>query len=85
VIVSDSWPGLDTVFEPGQEILLADSSTHVLQILDEISAEERAEIGAAARRRVLAEHTADRRVDQLHELTRIGGRAGWRGRGPITR
>jgi spore maturation protein CgeB len=67
-IISDTWPGLDTVFVPGAEILLADTRTDVLRLLDEVDDEERARIGAAARRRVLAEHTADRRVEQLHEL-----------------
>jgi spore maturation protein CgeB len=67
-IISDVWPGLDTVFVPGEEILLAGACGDVLRLLDELTEEERAQIGAAARRRVLAEHTADRRVEQLHEL-----------------
>jgi spore maturation protein CgeB len=67
-IVSDSWPGLDTVFALGEEIVLTESCADVLRVLDETSDQERAAIGAAARRRVLAEHTADRRVDRLHEL-----------------
>jgi spore maturation protein CgeB len=48
-IVSDSWPGLDTVFVPGEEILLADSCDEVLRLLDQVSDAERAAIGAAAR------------------------------------
>ncbi len=67
-IVSDTWPGLDTVFAPGEEILLADRCADVLRILDETSEAQRDAIRAAARRRVLADHTADRRVDRLHEL-----------------
>jgi spore maturation protein CgeB len=67
-IVSDSWPGLDTVFVPGKEVLLADTCVDVLRLLDAVSEEQRRAIGAAARRRVHAEHTADRRVEQLHEL-----------------
>jgi spore maturation protein CgeB len=67
-IISDVWPGLETVFAPGEEILLARHREDVLQILDETSEEERARIGGAARRRVLAEHTADRRAEHLHEL-----------------
>jgi spore maturation protein CgeB len=67
-IVSDVWPGLETVFVPGEEILPAYDRHDVLRILDGVSEEERARVGAAARRRVLAEHTADRRAEQLHEL-----------------
>jgi spore maturation protein CgeB len=67
-VISDTWPGLDTVFVPGEEILLADTREDVLRLLEETTEEERAQIGAAARRRVLTEHTADRRVDRLHDL-----------------
>jgi spore maturation protein CgeB len=67
-IVSDSWPGIETVFVPGEEILLAHSSEQVLELLSGTSADARARIGGAARRRVLSEHTADHRVQRLHEL-----------------
>jgi spore maturation protein CgeB len=67
-IISDTWPGLDSVLVPGHEILLADTCQDVLRLIDGTREEERRRIGAAARRRVLAEHTADRRVEQLHEL-----------------
>lgn len=67
-IISDWWPGLETIFVPGEEILIADGSEEILEILDRIGEDLRARIGAAARRRVLAEHTADRRVERLHEL-----------------
>jgi spore maturation protein CgeB len=67
-IISDTWPGLETVLVPGEEILLAETREDVLRVLEATSDDERAQIGAAARRRVLAEHTADRRVEQLHEL-----------------
>ncbi len=71
-IISDSWPGIETVFAPGEEILLAHSSEAVLEILSGSSPQSRARIGEAARRRVLGEHTADHRAAQLHEL--VAGR-----------
>jgi spore maturation protein CgeB len=67
-MISDSWPGLETVFTPGEEIVIARHSRDVLEILEETAPEEAATIGAAARRRVLDEHTAHHRVDRLHEL-----------------
>jgi spore maturation protein CgeB len=67
-IVSDTWPGLDSVFAPGEEILLAESCADVLRLLDEVSDHERAAIGAAARRRVLAEHTYARRAELVERL-----------------
>ncbi len=66
-IVSDRWAGLDGVLEPDAEIFTAASSAEVLALL-EAPAQRRDEVGAAARRRVLDEHTAERRVERLHEL-----------------
>jgi spore maturation protein CgeB len=63
-VISDRWEGLDAFFAPGEEILVADSAADVLRSLREA---DRDAIGAAARRRVLAEHTADRRAEQLEE------------------
>jgi spore maturation protein CgeB len=64
-IVSDSWPGLDEVFQVGKEIVVANTSQEALDYLRSIPEQERVEIGALARRRVLAEHTSERRAEQL--------------------
>ena len=64
-IISDWWEGLDTFFEPGREILVAESTRDVLRYLRETSDAERIELGRRARRRVLGEHTARRRAAQL--------------------
>ena len=66
-VVSDRWAGLDAAFTPGEEILLADEPDDVLAALD-LSPEALARIGAAARERVLAEHTSDHRAGELLEL-----------------
>jgi spore maturation protein CgeB len=63
--ISDWWEGLDTFFKPGSEILVAESPAEVARILREVSYDEARELGAAARRRVLAEHTAKRRAEEL--------------------
>jgi len=68
-IISDIWPGVQEVFQPGEEIFLAAEPEDVLALL-EGPATERRRVADAARRRVLAEHTARRRVQQLHELLR---------------
>ena len=67
-VVSDRWPGLDTLFEPDREILLADDATQVLRILDRTSACERRAIGRRARERVLGQHTAAHRAESLERL-----------------
>lgn len=63
--ISDWWEGLDTFFEPGSEILIAKSAAEVTRILREVSYAEARDIGTAARRRVLAAHTAERRAEEL--------------------
>jgi len=64
-IISDVWDGLDTLFIPGREILLSRSSTETLGFLRELSEKERRTLGAQARARVLAEHTAAHRAQGL--------------------
>ena len=64
-IVSDYWPGLETFFELGREILTASSSDEVLRHLNEISETDARAIGERARQRVLTDHTAERRAIEL--------------------
>ncbi|HZP66317.1 MAG TPA: glycosyltransferase [Rudaea sp.] len=64
-VVSDPWDGLDSFFVPGREILIARHAGDVLDILCTMPEERRREIGAAARRRVLAEHTGEHRAETL--------------------
>ncbi|HJR16868.1 MAG TPA: glycosyltransferase [Gemmatimonadales bacterium] len=69
-IISDCWEGLDTLFEPGTEILTAQTAEDVLGWLQDLSAEERQAIGERARTRVLAEHTAAHRAAELEGYAR---------------
>jgi spore maturation protein CgeB len=64
-IISDTWPGLETFFRPGKEILISKSPRDTLQFLKELPEAERLAIGASARERILHSHTADRRAGQL--------------------
>lgn len=64
-IISDIWPGLETIFVPGKEILLAGSTEDVIGRLATIGEVERRAIAAAARERVLKCHTAERRALEL--------------------
>jgi spore maturation protein CgeB len=63
-VLSDRWPGLDEFFEPGTQILVADTTDDVLAALD-MSDQQLVAIGRAARERVLADHTAEQRARQL--------------------
>jgi spore maturation protein CgeB len=64
-IISDLWDGIDALFAPGEEILLADSPAAVLAALDAPDDRQRDSIAKAARARVLAEHTAPHRAVEL--------------------
>jgi spore maturation protein CgeB len=66
-IVSDRWPGLDAFFTPGEEILIARDAAEVLAALDRSDA-ELGRIAAAARARVLAEHSSAARAAELVQL-----------------
>jgi spore maturation protein CgeB len=58
-VISDRWDGLAELLP---EVLVADGPLDVLRLLDG------APDGTALRERVLAEHTAARRVAQLEQL-----------------
>jgi spore maturation protein CgeB len=64
-IISDRWSGIESVFAPDREIFLASDAAQVLRVLREVGEDERRAIGERARTRVLAEHTAAHRAEQL--------------------
>ncbi len=64
-VVSDVWEGIDAFFEPGREILLAESTEEALELVRGMPEAERRRIAEAARARVLREHTAAHRVREL--------------------
>jgi spore maturation protein CgeB len=66
-IVSDNWPGLETFFEPGAEILLPMSASEIVRYLREWDPEELRRIGEAAQVRVMQEHTSARRADEFEQ------------------
>jgi len=64
-IISDTWTGLETLLEPGREVLLADSAADVAAHLDGLTPQRRAAIGHAARSRVLRQHSFANRAEQV--------------------
>ncbi|WP_223756867.1 glycosyltransferase [Myxococcus sp. RHSTA-1-4] len=75
-IISDVWNGLESVFVPGEEILLARTAKDTLGYLRELTEEDRRALGAKARARVLAEHTAAHRALAVEEYAREASRGG---------
>lgn len=66
-IVSDAWPGLESFFGVGEEILVAENGGDVVRLLTEASDADLAKIGEAARARVIEEHSAERRAEQFEQ------------------
>jgi spore maturation protein CgeB len=73
-IVSDRWSGIESLFVPGREIVLADSTGDVLELLRHMREDDRLRMAERARARVLAEHTAAHRAQELemHVLELLG-------------
>ena len=67
-IISDRWAGLEQLFTPQQEILIAEGTQDILAALLALPELDRLRIAGAARRRVLVEHGADRRAEELEAL-----------------
>jgi spore maturation protein CgeB len=70
-MISDRWAGMEDFFVPGREILLPESTDEVAAVVAETHPDDRRAIGAAARARILAEHTAEHRAAELEQLLRV--------------
>ncbi|HLU65937.1 MAG TPA: glycosyltransferase, partial [Kofleriaceae bacterium] len=64
-VISDPWPGLESFFEPGREILVARSTAEVVATLRGMREEERRALGQRARAAALSRHTAAHRAFEL--------------------
>ena len=80
-VISDTWDGIESLFQPGREIILADNTEDVVELLT--SDADTAAVGTAARARVLSAHTADHRAQELERA--IEEAAGAKHQGARTR
>ncbi|MHB0934964.1 MAG: CgeB family protein [Armatimonadota bacterium] len=71
-LVSDTWPGMETVLTPEHEILLADSPIEVIDVLEKLLAGQSDCIGRAAWQRFQRQHTWDHRISELQAIVRQG-------------
>jgi len=60
-LITDDWEGIDSFLQPGTETLVARQGADVARILQELEVDRARAIGEAARKRVLAEHTYEKR------------------------
>jgi spore maturation protein CgeB len=69
-IVTDAWEGIDMFLQPGREILIVNDGREVANVLDSLDQERARQIGDAAQRRILNEHTYLQRAKQVDALLR---------------
>jgi spore maturation protein CgeB len=67
-LITDAWEGLELFLTPGRECLVARNGAEVVEHLSHLTAEQARVFGAAARQRVLAEHTYAQRAAQVEAL-----------------
>lgn len=71
-VISDNWPGLDSFFTPGEEILLPVYSHDVVRWLTKLSDREILHVGKAAQARVMTEHTSQERAREFERAVESG-------------
>ncbi len=67
-LITDAWEGIELFLKPDEEILVARDGADVAEHLRAMTRERAAGIGRRALARVLAEHTYDRRAEQVERL-----------------
>ena len=67
-LITDEWIGIEMFLEPDTEVLVARSGDEVAGVLSSLTEERAQRIGAAARARILAEHTYAHRAAQLERI-----------------
>lgn len=67
-LVTDAWEGIAMFLQPGREILIVDNGAQVAEILKTLDPQRAREIGDAAQRRILSEHTYLHRGKQVNAL-----------------
>jgi spore maturation protein CgeB len=67
-LITDYWKGIETFFEPGKEILVANSGEEVEMILAGLTSEKAKQIGDAAYKKVLSAHTYEHRAELLESV-----------------
>jgi spore maturation protein CgeB len=67
-LITDAWEGIEFFLTPGREVLVASSGEEVADHVRALTPERAREIGHAARRRVLAEHTYARRAAEVEAV-----------------
>lgn len=69
-LITDAWEGIELFLTPGEEVLVARDGQDVVEHLRTLDPARAQSIGAAARQRILGEHTYARRAAEVDALLR---------------
>ena len=69
-LITDAWEGIELFLEPGREVLVADDGHAVASHVGGLTPDMARRVGAAARQRVLREHTYAQRAAQVERVLR---------------
>jgi spore maturation protein CgeB len=64
-LITDHWEGIELFLEPDREVLVARDGAEVAALVNDLTTERARQLGAAALRRVLSEHTYAHRARQV--------------------
>jgi spore maturation protein CgeB len=67
-LITDAWAGIELFLEPEREVLVATCGQAVAEQLQGLTSRRARAVGAAARRRLLAEHTYAHRGEQVEAV-----------------
>ncbi len=67
-MITDYWKGIETFFTPSSEIQIAQNGDDVALLLEKMSDGEVRKTGEAALAKVLAEHTYEKRAEQVSQI-----------------
>lgn len=80
-IVSDAWPGLNSLFKIGEEVLVAETAEEMVRLINDSDESALNKIGNSARERVLADHSSGRRAEEFESyVSRVS--SGWQPAAP---
>lgn len=67
-IITDYWKGIETFFEPDEEIIVVKNGKEIEKALKELTPEKAEKIGKAAYKKVLSKHTYGHRAELLESI-----------------
>jgi spore maturation protein CgeB len=70
-LITDEWDGIDCFLEPEKEVLVAHDGSEVAEHVKSLTPERARELGQAAKRRVLAQHTYDHRAEEVDRVLQV--------------